>query len=91
MEDIRDILLRRADTVGSAKTDIIVIIKEIITTRLRVEVRIIKLQHNSATISTEDAAAAGEIRLQKTQLLKDINAKITDPQQQLQNITIVIR
>lgn len=91
MEEVKDILLRRAESIGVGTGDIMQVIKSVIIDRLRVEVRVVKLQHHSATISTEDAGAASEIRLHKTELLKAINQKLKEPGDHLKNLTIVIR
>ena len=91
MEDVRDILMRRAESIGVGTGDTMQLIKDAIITRLHVEVRVAKLQHQIATISTEDASAASEIRLHKTELLKTINQSIAETDNQLKNIVIIIR
>lgn len=89
MDSIGDILENRAESIGSGSYDVMVEAKLIIAGLVRAQVRILGVNNGTLRVATEDAAAASEIRLQKRQILSQLNKKLPDAN--IKNMSVVIR
>ncbi|MCC7288953.1 DUF721 domain-containing protein [bacterium] len=75
MDDIKDILSRRADSLGMQKLDVMTEVKLAIVDMLRIEVRVVSYKNGVIKIATEDAAAASELRHAAQDILKEITKR----------------
>ncbi|MDP4038686.1 MAG: DciA family protein [bacterium] len=89
MENIVDLLKKRAESIGASKLDVMTEAKLVISQQLKVEVRALSYKNGMLKIATEDASAASEIRLNKQALLNKINQKLD--QEKIKDLIITIR
>lgn len=89
MDDIKDILESRAESLGKNTLDVMTEVKLAILKIVKVEVRVLSVQNGTVKIATEDAPAASEIRLHKIQIINQINKKLAH--QPIKSLNVVIR
>lgn len=76
LENIRDLLAQRIDSLDSGKADSMTEAKLAILNHIKVEVRILGFKNGVLRVATEDSSAASEIRLRAKELIEDINNRI---------------
>jgi len=89
MDDLKDILARRADELGVEKQDVMTIVKLAIVDMLRIEVRVISYKNGVMRIATEDSSAASELRLHARKILDQVNCELKD--EKISFLSVVIR
>ncbi len=89
MDNIRDLLKKRAQSIGTSRLDVMSEAKMVISSELKVEVRALVYKNGILKIATEDSSAASEIRLNKENLINKINQKLTN--EKIKDLIITIR
>ncbi len=88
LENIRDLLAARIDSLDSGKKDVMTEAKLVILEHIKVEARILSFKNGVLRVATEDSSAASELRLQATQLMKEINSRVQPEQVKFIRVTI---
>lgn len=89
MDNIKDILENRAESLGENTYDVMTEVKLVILDLIKVEVRVLGINNDKVKIATEDAPAASEIRLNKTAILHRLASKKLPIK--IKDIVVVIR
>lgn len=88
MEEIKDILQRRAESIGVNQLTSMEIIKKTVLEVTGVEVRVTRLKFGIATLAVDNSAAASEIRLNQAEIITKANKQLAD--QTIKNIKVII-
>jgi len=88
LENIRDLLAARVDSLDSGKKDVMTEAKLVILEHIKVESRILGFKNGVLRVATEDSSAASELRLQATQLMKEINSRVQPEQVKFIRVTV---
>lgn len=88
LENIRDLLAARIDSLDSGKKDVMTEAKLVILEHIKVEARILSSKNGVLRVATEDSSAASELRLQATQLMKEINSRVQPEQVKYIRVTV---
>ncbi|MBI2798416.1 hypothetical protein HYX70_03950 [Candidatus Saccharibacteria bacterium] len=90
MEGIKDILQRRSSSIGSNQLTAMEAIKKATLDITGVSARVVRLQHQTATLAVESSVAASEIRLHTAEIVLK-TGQILCSDQQLKSIRVLIR
>lgn len=88
MDDLKDILSKKADELGLARYDIMIEAKLLIVDMLHIETRVLGYKNNVLTIATEDSVSASELRFHAHDIIAQLNKKSP---KQVSFIKVVVR
>lgn len=88
MDDLKDILSKKADELGLARYDIMIEAKLLIVDMLHIEIRVLSYKNNVLTIATEDSVSASELRFHVHTIIAQLNKKAP---QQVSFIKVMVR
>lgn len=89
MEDIKKILQRRAESIGTNQLTAMEAIKKTVFDITNIEARVIRLKHNTATLAVDSSSAANEIRLCQTVIINKTN-RVLAQNKQLRSIRVIV-
>lgn len=88
MDDLKDILSKKADELGVARYDVMVEAKLLIVDMLHIETRVLSYKNNILKVATEDSVAASELRFNAHRIIDELNRKSPD---RISFISVVVR